>query len=253
MDLWASLLLLAPLLLIILAYGSTRLRVPRKVGIEGIEDPEAAKAYDRISRMPQFSLLRNMFVAELKKHDPKGTITDIGCGPGYLLEVMGRELPGIRLRGIDISPEMIEKARGNLASKGMGDRVEFQQGEAGELPFEDSTQDFLVSTLSLHHWSDPQGAMEEFYRVLKPGGQVLIFDMRRDATRAFYGLILFAQHIALRFLDVGAIRRVNEPIGSLLASYTPDELKKMLSKTPFVDFRIDGGLGWMYVWCKKPN
>lgn len=213
---------LALLLLIILGYGSTRLHVLRKVSIEGIEDPETTEAYDRISRMPQFGLLRRMFVAELRKHDPRGTITDIGCGPGYLLEAIGRKLPGNHLMGIDISPEMVEKARGNLTSKGMGDRVEFQQGKAGELPFEDSTQDFLVSTLSLHHWSDPQQAMEEFYRVLKPGGQLLIFDMRRDARRAFYWLIIFAQHVALRFLDVEAIRRINEPVGSMLASYTPD-------------------------------
>ena len=53
-------------------------------------------------------------------------------------------------------------------------------------------------------------------------------------------LIIFAQHVALRFLDVEAIRRMNEPVGSMLASYTPDELKKMLSTTPFVDFRVDG-------------
>ena len=245
------LLVAISLLVIILAYGSTRLRIPRKVGFEGIEDPETAEAYDRISRMPQFTMIRRGFVVELRKHDPKGIIADIGCGPGYLLEVIGKEFPGNRLVGIDISREMVEKARANLASKGMVGRAEFQQGEAGALPFESSSQDFLVSTLSLHHWSDPGKALEEFHRVLKPGGEVLVMDLRRDSRRLFYWLILFAQNVALRAMGMGGITRINEPLGSLLASYTIQELEGIAKGTPFKEFRLDGKLGWMYLWCRK--
>ena len=152
MDPWALVLLIAlSLLVIMLAYGLTRLNIPRKVGFEGIEDPNMAEAYDRIDRMPQFKMIRRAFVGELKRLDHKGTIADIGCGPGCLLEVIWRAFPNEQLVGVDISQEMVEKARTNLAFKGMGGRVEFRQGEATKLYFESSSQDFPVSTLSLHH------------------------------------------------------------------------------------------------------
>ena len=74
--------------------------------------------------------------------------------------------------------------------------------------------DTVVSTLSLHHWPDPKQALEEIHRVLKPGGQFLIFDLRRDARRFVYWLLRFAKI----FVVPAAIRRVNEPVGSALAS-----------------------------------
>ena len=52
--------------------------------MQGIEDPQMAEAYDRISRMPPFALFRRNFVKKLKKHAAGGSITDVGCGPGDL-------------------------------------------------------------------------------------------------------------------------------------------------------------------------
>lgn len=252
MDLWAWLLLVFAIVFIsLLAYGMTRLRVPRKVGFEGIEDPAVAEAYDRLSRLPQFAMFRRGFVGELKGHSPKGTIVDVGCGPGYLLAAIGKEFPGSPLVGVDISQEMVDTARRNLASRGMGGRAEFRQGEAASLPFEGSSQDFLVSTLSLHHWSDPKKALEEFYRVLKPGGGVLVMDLRRDPRRIFYWLILFAQKVALRAMGMGIMARINEPSGSLLSGYTTQELEAIVRGTPFEEFGVDGRFGWLYLWCRK--
>jgi ubiquinone/menaquinone biosynthesis C-methylase UbiE len=238
-------------LLLIIVSSLFRLNTPRKVSLEGIEDPKAAEAYDRISRMPPFKLIRRSFVKKLKKYDIKGTITDIGCGPGYLLQVIAKEMPENILVGVDISEEMVERAKANLAAMGYGERIEFKQGSADHLPFGDGTQDFIVSTLSLHHWDEPQSAFKEIYRVLKPGGQMLIYDLRRDARRLFFYLVWFAQNIALRFMDVEAIRKINEPMGSLLASYTKKEIEEMMKKTPFNDYKVEGKLGWMYLYTKK--
>jgi ubiquinone/menaquinone biosynthesis C-methylase UbiE len=246
-----ALLALCAVLLLVIVAGSFRLKIPRRASLEGIEDPKAAEAYDRISRMPQFGLIRRSFVKKLKKYAVEGTITDVGCGPGYLLQVIAKELPRNRLVGVDISKEMVEKARANFRSKGYGRRAEFKQGSADNLPFDEGTQDFVVSTLSLHHWADPQSAFDEIYRVLKPGGQMLILDMRRDARRLFLWLLRFAQNVALRLLGLNAIRRINEPTGSLLASYTSEEIEKIMKKTSFSDYKIEGKLGWMYIWGKK--
>ena len=213
-------------LLLILVSGLFRLNTPRKVSLEGIEDPKAAEAYDRISRMPQFKLIRRSFVKKLKKYGVKETITDIGCGPGYLLQAVAKEFPENTLVGVDISEEMVERAKKNFTVMGYGERIEFKQGSADHLPFGDGTQPFIISNLSLHHWDEPHEAFKEIYRVLKPGGQMLIYDLRRDTRRLFFYLIWFAQNITLRVLGTAAITKINEPMGSLLASYTKKKKSK---------------------------
>jgi ubiquinone/menaquinone biosynthesis C-methylase UbiE len=248
---WLIVMLLGAVLLLIIVAGSLRLSIPRRVSLQGIEDPNAAEAYDRMSRTPQFELIRRSFVNKLKKHAGQGTIADVGCGPGYLLQAIAEEFPNNTLVGLDISKEMINRARNNLASTGHGGRTEFRQGSADKLPLDDDTIDFVASTLSLHHWADPQAAFTEIHRVLKPGGQMLILDIRRDARRVFSWLIWFAQNIALRLTGQDALRRINEPTGSLFASYTLKETEEMMKKTHFSSFNIEGKLGWMYIWAQK--
>jgi len=238
-------------LILAVALGFPRLKTPRKLSLEGIEDPKAAAAYDRISRTPQFGLIRRGFVNEMKKHSVQGTITDIGCGPGYLLQLIAEEFPDKPLIGVDISEEMVKRARAKFSVLNANRKVEFRQGSAEHLPFADGTQDFIVSTLSLHHWHNPQLAFNEIYRVLKPGGQFLIFDLRRDARRFFFWLVWFAQNVVFRAMDGGVMRRINEPTGSLLASYTVAELEEMMSQTRFGDYKIKGKTGWSYVWGKR--
>jgi ubiquinone/menaquinone biosynthesis C-methylase UbiE len=246
-----TVLAVGTILFLIVVAGSFRLRIPRRISLQGIEDPKAAEAYDHISRMPQFGLIRRNFVKKLKKYAHEGTIVDIGCGPGYLLQLIADEFPRNSLIGVDISAEMVERARANLISKGYGKRVEFKQGSANNLPFDNGTQDVVVSTLSLHHWADPQSSFDEIHRVLNQGGQMLILDLRRDARQIFSWFIWFAQNVALRLIGSGALRKINEPTGSLLASYTLTEVKEMMAKTFFSDFKVEGKLGWMYIWGKK--
>jgi ubiquinone/menaquinone biosynthesis C-methylase UbiE len=219
--------------------------------MQGIEDPHMAEAYDRISRMPQFALFRRNFVKKLKKHAAGGSITDVGCGPGYLLQLIAKEFPTYKLTGVDISEEMVKTATANFSRIGLSGRSEFKQGSAEHLPFEDNTQDFIVSTLSLHHWVDPKAAFDEMHRSLKPGGQMLIMDLRRDARRLFFWLVWFAQNVALRIVGAGVIRRVNEPIGSLLASYTCAEIEEIMPRTHFDDYKIEGTTALVYLWARK--
>ena len=160
---------------------------------------------------------------------------------------MVKSFPHVSIIGVDIAEEMVQKAAKNLSSLGLSDKVRFRQGDIQELPFETSSLDFLVSTLSLHHWSEPKQAMQEIDRALKPGGQFLIFDLRRDSRRLFYWLIRFAQI----FILPSALKRINEPTRSLLASYTPVELEALLSMTSFKQWKIKLGFGWVFVWGRK--
>jgi ubiquinone/menaquinone biosynthesis C-methylase UbiE len=233
---------------LVLVRGCRRVHLVRQVNVEGIEDEEAVKAYDRISRMPQFSALRHNFVRELKRHDPSGILADIGCGPGYLLQLIAKEIPELNLIGVDISREMLRKAAINLSTLGRDKKVQFKQGDIQKLPLEDGSVDFLVSTLSLHHWSDQKSAFDEIHRVLKREGQFLLFDLRRDPQGWFYWLICFAQKVMLRVFGAEAIRRLNEPTGSVLSSYTPSEVKTLLAETRFTRWKSKGGAGWFFLW-----
>jgi ubiquinone/menaquinone biosynthesis C-methylase UbiE len=225
----------------------SRVDLPHKVSNEGIDNKDMATAFNRISLWPQFKILRKIIMRRLSRYHLTGIIIDIGCGPGYLLEIISRQFPSVAIIGIDSSEEMVIAAKARAESSIFLKRATFLVGNVGNLPLQDGSVDFAVSTLSLHHWLNPLKGFEEIHRVLKPGGQVLLFDLRRDSRRFFYYLLRFAQAMVVP----SALRRASEPLGSLLASYSVAELKDLLAKTKFEKKEIIEGSAWAYAWAKK--
>lgn len=80
--------------------------------------------------------------------------------------------------GVDLAPEMLATAEGRARDAGMMDRVDFRVADAAALPLADGSVDVAVSTLSLHHWRDVPAILRELHRVVRPGGHVLIYDLR---------------------------------------------------------------------------
>ena len=247
MNIGIILLVLLAVLAGVLLAGLGRITLRREPGLEGIESPETAAAYDRINDWPQFRALRSMFARKLASIHPTGTLADIGCGPGRLAFLIAQRHPGLHVIGVDAAEEMVRTAGSNASSRGFSNRVEFRLGDVGSLPMPDDSLDFAVSTFSLHHWSDPVKGLTEIHRVLKPGGQLLLFDLRRDPRRLFYWLMNFAQGVVVP----DALRRANEPLGSLLSSYTLSELDDLFRRLPFHKYRAEGGVAWAFVWAVK--
>ena len=108
---------------------------------------------------------------------PSGTVLEVGSGPGQLAVLLARAAPDITLTGVDISPEMVDRAARRAEGAGLGGRVRLEVGDVGSLPFPDASFDAVVSTLSLHHWPDPARGLTEVHRVLKPGGEARIYDL----------------------------------------------------------------------------
>lgn len=102
---------------------------------------------------------------------------DVGCGTGFLtFELMGR---GHRVAGIDFAPAMIAEARRKAAERGV--QVRFEEGDAEQLPFTSATFDLVISRHLLWTLPHPEAAVDEWIRVLKPGGRLVIVDGQFDA------------------------------------------------------------------------
>jgi SAM-dependent methyltransferase len=101
----------------------------------------------------------------------------------------------------------------------------------------------------MHHWSDPLQALDEIHRILAPGGQLVLFDLRRDSPRMFLWLVTFAQKVVVP----AAIRDIGEPTGSLLASYTAAELEEWMGQSQFKEWRVEAGPVYAFAWARKTN
>ena len=104
--------------------------------------------------------------------DPATTFGDLGCGTGPLSEAVAPFVA--RVVGVDVSATMLSLARQRLQAF---DHVDLREGQLEALPIADAELDVATLMLVLHHLQDPQLAIAEAGRCLKPGGRLLIVDM----------------------------------------------------------------------------
>ncbi len=112
-------------------------------------------------------------LAALALLDPSWVLGDLGCGTGALAFALAPHVSHVH--AIDASSAMLLAAHARLAAVG---NVTVHDGSLEALPLADSSLDVAVMMLVLHHVADPARALREVRRVLRPGGRVLIADMR---------------------------------------------------------------------------
>ena len=136
----------------------------------GLSSRRAERAYARSARL--FRGLQARVLADTVEliGDRAATIVDLGSGPGDVPAELGARLQGARILGVEPSRAMRELslARGVVAI----------DGRAEDIPLDPGSVDLVISTLSSHHWDDPVAAFREIERVLAPGGQARIYDVR---------------------------------------------------------------------------
>jgi len=108
----------------------------------------------------------------------EGKVLDAGTGPGTLVRELARSLPGLQIYGIDLSEDMIGLARAHARREQLEERVHFESGDVAHLPYPHQSFDAVVSTISMHHWFELEQPLRELHRVLRPGGQLWIYDFR---------------------------------------------------------------------------
>jgi len=135
----------------------------------------SSRIYDLVSRRVLRGLYRRLATDVAGVAPNGGAVLDIGTGPGVLLVELAARRPDLRLTGLDLSADMIAAATRNLER--FGEQACARVGDVTSLPFPDRSFDLIVSSLSLHHWDHPEAAVPELARVLRPGGQVYIYDL----------------------------------------------------------------------------
>lgn len=100
-------------------------------------------------------------------------VLDLGCGTGRLLDRLAREYPDLQGTGIDWSAEMVAQAQRRNAHP---DRLSFQVANVNDLPFPADGFDAACCTISFLHYPDPERAIAQLDRVLKPGGRFYLAD-----------------------------------------------------------------------------
>ncbi len=115
---------------------------------------------------------------ELMELAPTHRVLDVGCGSGWLVRRLARQVPQGRVVGVDVSDQMVRRAR--EASVGVGN-VSFQVGAAGHLPCPANSFDRIISVESAYYWPSPARGLKGLFRVQAPGGSAwVLINFYRD-------------------------------------------------------------------------
>lgn len=139
-----------------------------------------------------------------------GDVLDVAVGTGLNLAYYSQ---AVNLTGIDLSPAMLDIARQRAAE--VGRDVDLGEGDAHHLSFDDGSFDTVVCTFSLCNIPDPERALSEMRRVLRPGGRVILVDHVRSTSRPIYWLQKAIEPISLRIDGDYLTRRPAELVEQL--------------------------------------
>jgi SAM-dependent methyltransferase len=152
---------------------------------------------------------------------PGQTVLDLGSGAGFDAFLAARAVgPTGKVIGVDMTPEMVAKARGN-AKKGGYNNVEFRFGEIEALPLADASVDVIISNCVINLCPDKHAVYREAYRVLRPGGRLAVSDV-----------------VAREELSDGVKRDLALHSGCLAGATLDSELQQILKEAGFKEISI---------------
>jgi ubiquinone/menaquinone biosynthesis C-methylase UbiE len=210
------------------------------MGMEG----SIARWYDKTTRkdMAEYVRVAQRIDAMLPAN---AEILEVAPGPGFVsieLARGGRH----RVTGLDISRTFVDIAKRNAEATGV--RVDFQQGNASQMPFAENSFDFVVCRAAFKNFSEPVKAIAEMHRVLRPGAKGVIGDLRRDAS--MLDITNYVDSMGVNVVN-GLFIKFTFRFMLLPRAYTADEFRQMLSQVPFARTWIEDVPVGLEVWFEK--
>jgi len=177
---------------------------------------------------------------------PAGSrILEVAPGPGYLAIELAK-LGKYQVVGMDISKTFVQIAQDKARETGVA--VEFQRGNASNMPFDADSFDFIICRAAFKNFTEPVQAMREMQRVLKPGGKALIQDLRRDASSE--DIDVEVNSMGLNWFNKLFVKWTFK-LMLLKNAYTKAEIEQFVLQTDFVGHDIQENAVGMDIWLEK--
>jgi ubiquinone/menaquinone biosynthesis C-methylase UbiE len=176
---------------------------------------------------------------------PGGVILEVAPGPGYLAIELAK-LGKYRVVGLDISKSFVQIAQTKAREAGV--EVDFRHGNAAKIPFEADVFDFIVCVAAFKNFTEPVQALREMQRVVKPGGQALINDLRGDASPE--DIRTLVNNMDLNPINAFITKWTFKHI-LLKNAYTKAEIQQFIARTDFTRSEIREDNVSMEIWLEK--
>ncbi len=155
---------------------------------------QVSRMFDRIA--PYYDFLNRLLSAGIDVYwrkravamiqRPEGRqILDVATGTADLALEIRRQLPDVRITGVDISNEMLAIGREKIRAKGWETYIELLEGDSEHLPFADNTFDAVTVAFGVRNFERPVAGLAEICRVLKPGGRLVVLEFSRPRIFPF--------------------------------------------------------------------
>ena len=195
-----------------------------------------AGRYDLLNNILSFGIdgmWRRELVALAKKDKP-AVILDVATGTADLAIALKKALPEASVVGVDFAPEMLEHGRSKVAKKNLD--VTLEQGDGQNLAFKDNSFDLVTIAYGIRNFSDRQRGLDEFYRVLKPGGKLMVLEFP-PPPKGLFGRLFRLYFLGITPYIAGFVAGRKEAYAylgeSVLNFYEPDVFAAMLQRSGF--------------------
>jgi ubiquinone/menaquinone biosynthesis C-methylase UbiE len=192
---------------------------------KGMEGP-VARWYARTRRndMEDFRREANAVATHLRSGC---NVLEVAPGPGFFAIELAK-LGDFKIMGLDISRTLVEIAAENARNAGV--KIDFRWGNASAMPFVGESFDFIYCSAAFKNFSEPVKALDEMHRVLRPGGEAVVVDLRKDVS--LDEIDLYVKQSGRSRIDAWTTRWAFRCM-LLRRAYTKDEFIRMAEQSPF--------------------